>query len=1239
MKAEPLTPTQKRLYYLHQAGQDPNLRLALVLSGRLSVDRLRAALDSLQARHQVLQLKVGGERQRVDLRPLDWSYEARPQGRPDEAQLRSWMGQEAQRGFCLESGLTWRARLIALGPELHVLVLVFHHLVCDGPSLACVVRELGLLYSHQEVPPAGPGWLEFAGARGESEGQALEAWHQRLQQWPLQPRHPLQNAEVKHYHLTALEARPLTQAAKAVGVSRLAAVLAVTAVVEARYQNCQQILLCITQSLRGPGSPALGPLFEWLPVPVDLAGDPDWQQLLKRCHQSLTLSIGLGSVDSGQLLQRLGWPRLQGDDPLSQCLISFMPDSAWEPQHFQGLEVELWADSDAAQAGLSLLLRASGDGALALELAHQGQLSKAWKTSWSLLMQSLCKPGKVWDQPWLSAGMKRQLEQVSQGGAPVRPVASHESLGQVFREVASRYRERTALLDSLGKVSYGELLEEVHRLSRELLQRGLNPGQVVGIYQERSRATVAACLAVLACGGAVLALERSQPAARLQQMVRQAELRLLMVGEHPWPLNSPEIVQIPLGPPGLPGKGQPDYPTVRADQPAYCIFTSGSSGQPKAVLGAHRGLLNRMRWLDQVYAWASDDVFCQRTPLAFVDWLCELLGPLLAGVPVSIWEGTQRDLPGLIDWMQSTRVTGLTLVPSLLNAMLKGFPEASLWAQLRLCLVSGEAVDAGLPERFSRLCPGARLFNLYGSAEVSADASWCELRAGQAVQAGRPLPDVCIEIVDSRGQPSPLGCPGEIRISGAGYRPGESFLTGDLGRWQRGQLEILGRRDQQLCVRGVRVEAAEVQGRLLTWPDLLEVKVVASQDGLHWGAFYRTALKSATDPAQLRPSLLHQLPGYLVPDALIQLEDFPRLSSGKVDRAALQALLGQPTRPDSAPADPLARLWCEVLRLEKVAEQDDFFALGGHSLLALHFVQQCQTRLGLRLTLAALLENPSLESLRLHLTHPGPERCWVCLQPGLSQRPPLILFHAAGGSALVYRELLAYLDPQLPVYALEPRGLPENPQDLREVVTHYLQALKALPCPPPWSLAGLSMGGCLAFEAALQMQAQGMPVAQVLMIDTWAPGHLQGDPSWRGQLNALWWRLCSQLWVFSRRSPRQSLDFLKTRLSHLRRPSPRAKDPLVALVQAYQPEGRLSGEIPVRFWRAWSQPTHLQALPCLGWSDWCQGQVNVHSLPGAHGEMLLKEPVLQLLGPGFAAYLDFAASISARASRSVPTPW
>lgn len=1222
MKGTPLTPTQKRLYYLHQAGQDPNLRLALLFSGRLSVGRLRAALEDLHRRHQVLQIKICDQGQRLDSRPLDWFYDERPQARPDEAQIRLWMSEEAQRGFCLESGLTWRARLLQIDPTLNVLVLVFHHLVCDGPSLAWLVRELGQLYSRQ-VLPVVPSWMDFVGLREESEARALDGWHSRLQHWPMQPRQPLRSTEVQTDQLSAQEARPLTQAAEAAGVSRLAVVLALTAVVEARYQNAERVLLSVTQSLRGPGSPAVGPLFEWLPVPVDLMGDPDWQQLLQRCHQSLTQSLGLGSVDSGQLLQRLGWPRILGDDPLSQCLISFMPDSAWETGHFEGLEVELWADSDTEQAGMSLLLRPSNDGGLALELAHQGEFCKAWRTSWSLLIQSLGRPGRVWDQPWLTAGMKRQLEQVSQGGTPLRPVASHESLGQLFGEVASRCHEHTALIDSQGKVRYGELLEEIHRLSRVLLQWGLKSGEVVGVYQERSRIAVAASLAVWVCGGVILALDRSQPPARLQQIVSQVQLRLLMVGDQPWPLNSPEIGQIPLAWMGVPGGGPPEVSAVRAYQAAYCILTSGTSGQPKAVFGAHRGMINRCRWLDQVYAWAPDDVFCHRTPLAFVDWLGELLGPLLAGVPVAIWEGTQRDLPGLIDWMQETRVTGITLVPSLLNAILKGFPEAAVWPRLRLCLVSGEPVDPGLPERFSRLCPGARLLNLYGSAEVSADASWCELRSGQPIAAGRPLPDVYIEIVDSRGQLSPLGSLGELRISGAGYRSGEHFLAGDLGRWWRGQLEIQGRRDQQLCVRGVRVEAGEVQSRLLVWPEILEVEVVASKDGQHWGAFYRTALHSAVEPAQLRQQLLLQLPGYLVPDVLIKLERFPRLHSGKIDRAALQVRLGQPVRLCSAPTDPLSRLWCEVLQLERVTEQDDFFALGGHSLLAMHFVQLCQARLGLRLSLAALLENPSLESLRLHLAQPQPERCWVCLQSGVSERPPLILFHAAGGSALVYRELMAYLDPRVPVYALEPRGLPEQPRDLSEVVNHYLQALKLLPLAQPWSLAGLSMGGCLAFEAALQLQAEGMRVAQVLMIDTWAPGHLHGHCSWWGWCKALWWRLCSQLWVFSRRSPRQSWEFLNKRLRRSwRSPHRPGQNSLVALVQAYEPGGALPAEVPVRFWRAWSQPTHLQELPSLGWSDWCQGPVWAHSLPGAHGEMLMQEPILQLLGPELAAFLE-----------------
>lgn len=572
-----------------------------------------------------------------------------------------------------------------------------------------------------------------------------------------------------------------------------------------------------------------------------------------------------------------------------------------------------------------------------------------------------------------------------------------------------------ALIDGDRRVSFGELEQRANRLARHLRECGVARESLVGLCLPRSATLVEAMLATLKAGGAYVPLDPEQPP-RAAAVLRAARPALVLTNhDHLGLLPPSEAIVIVLDDPrqvAAIDRRRAEALTLHdPDRLAHVLFTSGSTGRPKGVLGTHRNELDRLAWMHARYPWGRGEVGCLKTALSFIDCFSEIFWPLPQGAPlVCAPTSVARDPRQLVALLGTHGVTRLCAVPSLLAALCEGYPDlGARLPRLRKVFSCGEPLQTSLARELLRRLPGCRLFNLYGSTETTADVTCCEVdaalldRCGPMVPIGRPISGMEVQIVDEAGTPQPAGVAGELWVRGAGVargylaRPGlgaegasassvfvdgdpPTYRTGDRGRLRDdGLLEVLGRVDQQLKIRGHRVEAGEVEAALLAREDVREAVVLLRED--QQLVAYLVASPERTPPAEatLASELGQRLPDYMVPVRYVVLERLPRGPSGKIDRAALprppeQQLPSSPRALVVVPGDGrqarLLEIWRRVLGRQDIGLAQSFFALGGDSLSALKMLLAVETELGVSVS-QVFFEQPTIEHLAWLIDQPS----------------------------------------------------------------------------------------------------------------------------------------------------------------------------------------------------------------------------------------------------------------------------
>jgi len=739
----------------------------------------------------------------------------------------------------------------------------------------------------------------------------------------------------------------------------------------------------------------------------------------------------------------------------------------------------------------------------------------------------------VADTPLLDPATRRQ---VLYDWNDTRSEDRHERLvHEQFCEQARRQPAHAALICGGRQMSYAELERRSARLAARLQASGIEAGDRVAVYLDRSIESVTTWLAVLRSGAAVLALDPAHPPERAALVIEDAEPKIIIArpGAIDW-LAALHLPAIDPDDADSPADADADLHPVHTtrDTPAYIVYTSGSTGRPKGVVVAHGALSNRLPWESELYDWSSADRVIHYMPPAVDFAVWEFLGPLASGATVVVSPaGAAEDPSALIETLRSERVTIFGVVPSLLSALLD-FGGLESCNALRIVSAGGEVLAHKLVARF-RAASGARLLNTYGPTEACVDvaAAPCPPADGAAVvPVGRPMRNTQLYVLDRWMEPLPPGILGEVYIGGralaTGYlnRPeltaqrfvpdphsgefgGRLYRTGDVGfHLPDGALAILGRTDEQVKVRGNRVELGEISATLNRHARVQTAVVRLRDRGSGPGQFLAAYVVPA--PArgdedlapELRAYLGSQLPGYMCPDEYVVVDQLPLTPSGKIDYDRLpdpQRDNGHDSAPPrSALEQSVANAWSKVLGLDHVGVHDDFFALGGHSLLALGLVAELGRALGSPPPLKALFEHPTVAGMADAIQQLDGISHWHHLVPmntSGSRTPIFFVPGGRGGEAeimFLYAKLARELGPDQPFYGLHvPIGEHGNdrPNAAEQLAAGFVAEIRRAQPSGPYLVGGDCIGGLLAYEVAQQLRDAGEGVRLLALFETMPP--------------------------------------------------------------------------------------------------------------------------------------------------------
>ncbi len=903
-----------------------------------------------------------------------------------------------------------------------LLVLLNHHLVIDHTTLDAIVAEVHAHFAGKvaQLPTPLPFRTFVAEARTGMRQEEHEAFFRDMLGDIDEPTAPFDLLDVQRDGSSVAQARLAVEAGLARRLRTQARRLSATpaslfhlawALVLARTTGREDVVFGTVLFGRMTGAAgadrALGLFINTLPLRLSLNGR-NVEMAVRETHARLALLLRHEHA-SLALAQRCS--AVSSPAPLFSALLNYRYIRGGAESLAAGalgqLGIELLRAEERSNYPCALSVDDLGDSGFELEVQIADEIDPArvcrfMHTALENLVQALeqAPSTTVRSLGVLSDVEREQVLHVWNATTTTLPAPT--TLPSLFEAQVARTPDAVALVHGDSELRYGELNRRANRLAHVLIRRGVGPEQLVGLCAERSPEMIVGLLAILKAGAAYLPLDLAYPAARLALMLDDAQPGLILT-------NAETAPQLPAGIPHLVIDADGDTadgdtnPTdaqrviaLALGHPAYVIYTSGSTGTPKGVCNTQAGLINRLAWQWESAPYGPNEVACVKTSINFVDSLTEILGPLLRGVQLVIATGEQvRDPARLAALLAERRVTRLTLVPSLLSVLLD---MPACLASLRVCVSSGEALPRAMADRFYDVVPHAVLWNYYGSSEANGDSVAARVeRDDTALSIGRPIRNTRVYLLDGALEPVPVGVAGELYIAGVGLargylnRPGltaERFVadphgapgsrmyrTGDLARWRSdGALDFLGRADQQIKLRGFRVEPGEIEAALAAQPGVAQVAVVARDDrpgGAYLVAYLVAGTGESLDPAQLRRALAEQLPSHMVPSAFVALEALPLTPNGKLDRRALPAPEGGSSSreddPNDGPLTPtedaLAAIWADLLHLEHVGRHDIFFELGGHSLMALQVVSRVRDSFGLELPLKTVFDARTLEAL------------------------------------------------------------------------------------------------------------------------------------------------------------------------------------------------------------------------------------------------------------------------------------
>lgn len=1050
-------------------------------------------------------------------------------------------------------------QLLRVGDDRWYWYQRYHHLLVDGFSFPAITRQIAAIYrawQRGEATPESP-FTPFAEVVDEYQRYAgSEAWQRDKAFWQAQ-RQALPAP-------ASLSAAPLGGRAAGSDIWRMKLEMNADAFrrLASHAPQCQPADLALAFTtlwlgrlcnrmdyaagfifMRRMGSAALtstGPVLNVLPLAVHIDARETLADLAMRLAAQLKKMRRHQRYDAEQIVRDSG--KAAGDEPLFGPVLNV---KVFDYQlDIDGVQAVTHTLATGPVNDLELALFPDETGGLSLEILankaryDEAELRRHMARLTALLAQFAADPAlRCGEAEMLSADELARLAAVNDTVVPLPAT----TLSALVADQARKTPDAPALADARWQFSYREMRQQVVALAQLLRQRGVKPGDSVAVALPRSVFLTLALHGIVEAGAAWLPLDTGYPDDRLRMMLEDARPSLLITSEDQLARFSdiPGLESLCYQQPLAAGDDAP-LALSKPDHTAYIIFTSGSTGRPKGVMVGQTAIVNRLLWMQDRYPLSADDVVAQKTPCSFDVSVWEFWWPFIAGAQLVMAEPeAHRDPQAMQQFFARYGVTTTHFVPSMLAAFVASLDADSVAAcrTLRRVFCSGEALPTELCREWERLT-GAPLHNLYGPTEAAVDVSWypacgSELAAvtGSSVPIGWPVWNTGLRILDAAMRPVPPGVAGDLYLTGIqlaqGYlgrpdltasrfiadpfAPGERmYRTGDVARWlANGAVEYLGRSDDQLKIRGQRIELGEIDRVMSALPDVGQAvshacvfnqAAATGGDARQLVGYLVSDSGLPLDTAALKARLAEQLPPHMVPVVLMQLAELPLSANGKLDRKALPlpTLGGERSgRPPEPGMETLvAAAFSQLLGCEVNDIDADFFALGGHSLLAMRLAAQLSRQLARQVTpgqvmvastvgklsalLAADLSDEQAQRLGLDTLLPLRE----------SDGPTLFCFHPASGFAWQFSVLARYLSPRWSITGIQsprPQGPMASAASLDEVCEHHLRTLLAQQPHGPYYLFGYSLGGTLAQGIAARLRQRGEAVAFLGLLDTWPP--------------------------------------------------------------------------------------------------------------------------------------------------------
>jgi amino acid adenylation domain-containing protein len=994
----PLSPMQQGMLFHTLLAPQAGVyvpQVCLNLQGQLDIGAMQTAWQSVIANHAVLRSAFYWEQRdrpfQIVFRQVEFPWQFLDwQDTPSHEQktkLEEFLLNDRQQGFDLKQPPLMRLTLIKLSDIQYTLIWTQHHLILDGWSSALVIQEVfQRLQSPLKVFNTRPYGDYIAWLQQQDKGAEAAYWQKQLQGFNTPTSFPSQLSSsqiIPKRERLSIKVDALQTWARLHQLTLNTVIQGAFALLLSRYCNTTDVIFGATSSGRSaiPGIESMVGLFiNTLPVRVKVAPQAnviEWLQKLQ-AQQAEALQYEYTS-----LLEIQEWSELPRGTSLFDSILVFenypvdasaVKDSQLCIANIESIEWTNFPITMLVSVGNNLSLEVKYDSS-----RFTSETITRLLEHFCILLEGIVKSPQLQNISMLTQQEIELISKWNQTQASYPEACIHHQ----FESQVECTPDNIAVVFGEQQLTYRELNQRANQLAHYLQSVGVKTETPVTICMERSIEMVVGILAILKAGGAYVPLDPDYPAQRLEYIITETQAPVVLNAS----FNFSHIEQQPTSNPAT---------SVNLDNAMYIIYTSGSTGNPKGVINTHRGLSNRLFWMQQQYNIQSSERILQKTPFSFDVSVWEFFLPLLNGACLVMAKpGGHQDPNYLIEIIEREQITTLHFVPAMLGVFLENLKGNSCQSIKRV-ICSGEALSLSLQNRFFESL-GAELHNLYGPTEAAIDVTYWQCQPDSSVvPIGRPINNIQLYILDDQMQPVPIGVPGELYIGGVGVARGywnrpdltaQRFIpnpvetlhvtsllykTGDLVRYLAdGNLEYLGRLDNQVKIRGLRIELDEIAAIINQHPGVIEaIVLIHQQENSSLAAYIVPKHNQHELLDDLRSYLAGKLPNYMIPSVFVLLEEFPLLPNGKVNRKALIPRVRQKTNPvipRNSTESIIANIWVDVLRIETIGVDDNFFELGGNSLSAIRVNARLREAFQLDLPLGSLFEKQTIAALAQYI--------------------------------------------------------------------------------------------------------------------------------------------------------------------------------------------------------------------------------------------------------------------------------